>query len=256
MKSHTQSIWDSLLALREYIRDGIVRQMQGATSFGGDDMVPLKEAYLACERGRPFVSDDLYGAASSCVTVALNGLNGMLQEMRRAITIQNPADRARVLQAISDQARKATLDSYEAALLLLEPIIKRDEPLEVAVTNNFNGPNFGQINPVVVSHSEIDNSFNQRIDNSFNQRTDNEKTLAEAAAEIQKLLEQLEKTNPTATEADKITYVNIATKPDLKQRVIAALKEGSKTAIDEFIVDNKYLKVVKAVIQGWLLPNG
>ncbi|MBD2599506.1 MAG: hypothetical protein IM507_14170 [Microcystis sp. M20BS1] len=69
-------------------------------------------------------------------------------------------------------------------------------------------------------------------------------------------MEQLEKTNPTATEADKITYVNIATKPDLKQRVIAALKEGSKTAIDEFIVDNKYLKVVKAVIQGWLLPNG
>jgi hypothetical protein len=102
-------------------------------------------------------------------------------------------------------------------------------------------------NSTVVNHSEIDNSFNQS--------TGNEKTLAEAAAEIQELLKQFEKTNPTATEAEKITYVNIATKPDLKQRAISALKEGSNTAIDEFIVDNKYLKVVKAVIQGWLLPN-
>ncbi len=111
------------------------------------------------------------------------------------------------------------------------------------------GDKFENINnSTVVNHSEIDNSFNQS--------TDNEKTLAEAAAEIQELLKQLEKTNPAATEADKITYVNIATKPDLKQRAIAALKEGSNTAIDEFIVDNKYLKVVKAVIQGWLLPNG
>jgi hypothetical protein len=111
------------------------------------------------------------------------------------------------------------------------------------------GDKFENINnSTVVNHSEIDNSFNQS--------TDNDKTLAEAAAEIQELLKQLEKTNPTATEADKINYVNIATKPALKQRAIAALKEGSNTAIDEFIVDNKYLKVVKAVIQGWLLSNG
>ncbi len=111
------------------------------------------------------------------------------------------------------------------------------------------GDKFENINDsTIVNHSKVDNSFNNS--------TDEDKTLAEAAAEIQELLKQLEKTNPTATEVDKITYVNIATKPDLKQRAIAALKEGSNTAIDEFIVDNKYLKVVKAVIQGWLLPNG
>jgi hypothetical protein len=110
------------------------------------------------------------------------------------------------------------------------------------------GDKFENINnSTVINHSEIENSFNQS--------TDNEKTLAEVAAEIQELLKQLEKTNPTATEADKITYVNIATKPNLKQRTIAALKEGSNTAIDEFIVDNKYLKIMKAIIQGWLMSN-
>ncbi|MFM2313952.1 MAG: hypothetical protein RLZZ04_3228, partial [Cyanobacteriota bacterium] len=36
----------------------------------------------------------------------------------------------------------------------------------------------------------------------------------------------------------------------------AALKEGSNTAIDELIQDNKSLKIVKAVIHGWLFPNG
>jgi hypothetical protein len=77
-------------------------------------------------------------------------------------------------------------------------------------------------------------------------------TLAEAADEIQKLLAQLEKTNPNATELQQVSYIEIATKPDLKQRAIAALKEGGETAIEEFFLENKYLKVGKAVVKGWL----
>lgn len=78
------------------------------------------------------------------------------------------------------------------------------------------------------------------------------KTLAETATEIQELLKHLEQSNPSATEPEQVTYINIATKPDLKKRAIAALKEGGDTAIDEFILENKYLKVVKAVVKGWL----
>jgi methylthioribose-1-phosphate isomerase len=69
-------------------------------------------------------------------------------------------------------------------------------------------------------------------------------TLTEAAEEIQKLLKQLNQTNPTATEPEQIARVNEAIKPELKQRAIAALKEGSETAIDEFVLENKYLKVL------------
>jgi hypothetical protein len=82
--------------------------------------------------------------------------------------------------------------------------------------------------------------------------TEPKKTLAETAAEIQELLKHLEQSNPSATEPEQVTYINIATKPDLKKRAIAALKEGGDTAIDEFILENKYLKVVKAVVKGWL----
>jgi hypothetical protein len=53
-----------------------------------------------------------------------------------------------------------------------------------------------------------------------------------------------------------VAYVNIAAKPALKQRAIAALKEGSETALEEFFLESKYLKVGKAIIKGWLQPSG
>ena len=43
--------------------------------------------------------------------------------------------------------------------------------------------------------------------------------------------------------------------PSLKQRTIAALRAGGGTAIDEFFLENKYLKVGKAIVQAWLQPS-
>lgn len=101
-----------------------------------------------------------------------------------------------------------------------------------------------------------DITFGNKNVNSFNTyNTQERQTLAEAAAEIQRLLKQLEETNPTATEPEQVAYVNIATKQDLKQRAVGALKAGGEAAIDEFVLENKYLKVVKAVVKGWLQPN-
>ena len=82
--------------------------------------------------------------------------------------------------------------------------------------------------------------------------SERQKILAESAAEIQSLLKQLEVTNPSATEPEQIAYVNLATKPGLKNRAIGALKEGGEVAIEEFFLENKYLKVGKAVFKGWL----
>ncbi len=76
-------------------------------------------------------------------------------------------------------------------------------------------------------------------------------SLAEAAAEIQRLLKQLEETNPTATESEQISYVNADIKPSLR-KAVAAGKAGLETAIDEFVLENKFLKVIKSVVKGWL----
>jgi len=69
------------------------------------------------------------------------------------------------------------------------------------------------------------------------------------------LLKQLEKANPSATETEKIAYVNNETTPSFKRRVVGALQASGETAIDEFILENKYLKVAKAAIKGWLQPG-
>ena len=76
-------------------------------------------------------------------------------------------------------------------------------------------------------------------------------TLAEAASEIQKLLKQLERNNPMATEAEKIAHVSDETSAGFKRRVISALQSGSEAAIEEFL-DNPYVNVGKAVVKGWI----
>lgn len=80
------------------------------------------------------------------------------------------------------------------------------------------------------------------------------KTLAESAAEIQQLLKQLEATNPTATEAEKVAYINDETTPKFKRRAIGALQAGGEAAIEEFL-DNPYVNLVKAIIKGWINPE-
>lgn len=79
-------------------------------------------------------------------------------------------------------------------------------------------------------------------------------TLAKAAAEIQKLLQQLEQTNPTVTEEEKIIYVNEETSPGFKKRTASALKAGVETGIEEFL-DNSYINVGKAIVKAWIKPE-
>jgi len=75
-------------------------------------------------------------------------------------------------------------------------------------------------------------------------------SLAEAAAEIQKLLKQLEQTNPTATEAEQKAFVTAAIPATLRQRAAGALQAGGKTAIAEFL-ENPYVNVAIAIVEGW-----
>lgn len=74
--------------------------------------------------------------------------------------------------------------------------------------------------------------------------------LAEAALEIQRLLKQLEETNPTATAAEQQAFVTAAIPSTLRHRAVSALQSGGKAAVEE-ILDNPYVNVAIAVIEGW-----
>jgi hypothetical protein len=90
--------------------------------------------------------------------------------------------------------------------------------------------------------------------NTFIQ-SEQKQSLAEVAEEIQQLLKQLEQTHPAATDEEKMTYVSDETTPSFKRRAVAAFLAGGETAIDEFILKDKSVKVIKSAIKGWLEPH-
>ena len=94
-----------------------------------------------------------------------------------------------------------------------------------------------------------------RSDNNIFIQTEQKQTLTEAALEIQKLLEYFEQINPSATQSEMISYVNDETTSSLKRRASAALKACGESIIDEFVLENKYHKVIKATLREWLKPE-
>ncbi len=79
--------------------------------------------------------------------------------------------------------------------------------------------------------------------------------LAEAAAEIQQLLQQLSQTYPTSTNKEKMAVVaeavdQIESNPTLKARVINALKAGGTETLKEAI-DHPLVNILMATIEGW-----
>jgi len=115
-----------------------------------------------------------------------------------------------------------------------------------SMSENSNYNNYGQAGAM---------GENARSDNNnFVQQSQQKQTLSDAAEEIQQLLKQLEKTNPTATEAEKIVYVNDETTPGFKRRVVGALQAGGEAAIEEFL-KNPYVNVGKAIVKGWIKPE-
>lgn len=80
--------------------------------------------------------------------------------------------------------------------------------------------------------------------------------LAEAAAEIQALLKQLEKTYPTNTTTEQMVVAakaieKIESNPTRKQKAIAAFKQGSLNVIETHPIGT----FIVGAIKGWLEPQ-
>lgn len=79
-------------------------------------------------------------------------------------------------------------------------------------------------------------------------------TLAEAAMEIQKLLEQLKETHPTATEAEQKAFVTAAIPRKRRERFLSALQAGWKEEMREFL-SHSYLMVGIATLEEWKVTD-
>ncbi|MBW4472572.1 MAG: TIR domain-containing protein [Stenomitos rutilans HA7619-LM2] len=115
--------------------------------------------------------------------------------------------------------------------------------------------------------SEVNQTFNGPVGNVAgtnqgkqqailnNYAPENRRTLAEAAEEIQKLLEQLSASYPNPTPIEQMTVATKAVEeiekdPKLKGQVVAALKAGGKTALQE-LVKHPAITILLAALDAW-----
>lgn len=82
-----------------------------------------------------------------------------------------------------------------------------------------------------------------------------QQNLAEAAKDIQQLLQQLSESNPTNTPSEKMVVVEKAIKqieadPTLRERVIGAMKSGGIEAFKE-LIDHPLVNILVAALEGW-----
>jgi hypothetical protein len=141
---------------------------------------------------------------------------------------------------------------YENQVASLEKVASRpinivnkaeNNSMSKTFNNNFQKPRIANF------ANQLDGNARQQA-NQYNYTPEQKQTLAEAAAEIQSLLSQLEQNNPNASEAEQKAFVNAAIPQTRKERFLNALQAGGKEALKEFL-DNPYLNVAIAVIEGW-----
>ncbi|NET45467.1 hypothetical protein [Okeania sp. SIO2B3] len=108
------------------------------------------------------------------------------------------------------------------------------------------------INSVVGGEGKIETS---NINQNNYLTTEQKQTLAEAAKEIQQLLEQLSKTDYSSNPTNNLEIANQAVQeieknPSLKSRIITALKAGGQETFKE-LIDHPAVNILMASIEGW-----
>ncbi|NEO52523.1 MAG: hypothetical protein F6K54_05235 [Okeania sp. SIO3B5] len=98
-------------------------------------------------------------------------------------------------------------------------------------------------------------NINTATQNQYNYPPEQKQNLAEAAKEIQQLLQQLSKPNYSATPTENAIIVGevmqeIEKNPSLKSRIIEGLKQGGKEAFKE-LINHPAVNILIATIDGW-----
>jgi AbiTii len=138
------------------------------------------------------------------------------------------------------------------------PVDRVDKIFQFTINNNagkVSMSDFGKGDTYNVGQAGAVGKYARSDGNNFLQ-SEPRQTLDETASEIKKLLEYFEQINPSATQSEMISYVNDETTPSLKRRASTALKACGESIIDEFWLENKYHKVIKATLKGWSQPDG
>jgi uncharacterized protein YjbI with pentapeptide repeats len=140
--------------------------------------------------------------------------------------------------------------AYKPTLINFENIKQEGNSMSNSqeINNNLQGANLANF-----ANQMRDNNARQQVNqNNYNS---GEKSLADAAQEIQTLLDQLSRTYPTDTMTAKFTFANEAIQridndPSLAQRILSALSTGSISALEQFL-NHPAASFVISAIEDW-----
>lgn len=110
-------IWQSLVAVKQYFQYGIARQLRDATSYSGEDALPIIDAYQVFDNVRPFLSPGVAAAVDVAFKTAETGFNNFLDVLRKGVStpIGNSPERQEA-ERNALLALNQTLTAYQTEL--------------------------------------------------------------------------------------------------------------------------------------------
>jgi len=161
-------------------------------------------------------------------------------------------------QLYHEEQRQKYSDMYEITKLLASQTVEVNVNNQAIATSESNPvQENNQYKIENATGSNIGTNHGTQIGTQHNYAA--EQNLAEAAADIQQLLQQLEQTYPTNTQSEKMVVVAEAIKqiegdPTLKERVLGAIKSGGVEAI-KGLVNHPLINILLEALNGWQTGN-
>jgi uncharacterized protein YjbI with pentapeptide repeats len=171
---------------------------------------------------------------------------------------------------ISEQADKIQFESgffkgYEFAKKELEPqyqarLCDKDKEINrLFILFNQANDKLGEVPKLMAEQPKVQQNFHAsvygvagNVEGDFNNYLPEQKqNLAEAAADIQKIINQLAQTNPTTDAVTEAIHQEIKRNPTLKARLISALKAGVLEGLKTF-VNHPLFNIPAETIKGFL----
>ena len=174
------------------------------------------------------------------------------------VNVPDGADKAEIEKYLKQQYQlEATVEAQQRELTNLYEVTKLLAGRIINVSSQSSGNTYHQSGNIGIGHNEDKIKGNAKVAGVINEAA--QQDLKQAAAEIQQLLEQLSKTNPTETLSQKAvvaekTIENIENNPTLKQKIIKAIKAMGIEAFMEAI-DHPIANVLRAGIEAYREPN-
>ena len=132
-------LWKELVRVEEYFRTGISNQLKNSTSFGGDDAIPIRNAYLILNEVSPFLSEEVKLKAEENLELAIVEFNKLLSVFRQLIHETNEQKKSE----IATTHMNSILEVYRHNLEELKNIVSNNNSNDTASNISFSGNNYG-----------------------------------------------------------------------------------------------------------------